>query len=81
MRKIQVTCLLQRVFLCEWLINEPFKSRLLKADAPSSHIEKPNNKECFFVIQHAQGPLVFLDAVKQFTQADARNAVATHFKR
>lgn len=32
------------------------------------------------MIQHAQVPLVFLDAVKQFTRADARDAVATHFK-
>jgi len=32
------------------------------------------------MIQHAQVPLILMDAVKQFTRADARDAVATHFK-
>jgi hypothetical protein len=32
------------------------------------------------MIQHAQSRLFLVDAVKQFTRADARDAVATHFK-
>jgi hypothetical protein len=32
------------------------------------------------MIQHAQARLFLVDAVKQFTRADDRDAVATHFK-
>jgi len=33
------------------------------------------------MIQHAQAPLIFMDAVKQFTRADARDVLTTHFIR
>lgn len=32
------------------------------------------------MIQHAQARLFLVDAVKQFTRADDRNAVSTNFK-